>query len=184
LQELKKQPEKYLISERQFNAPGYRFLQQNRMPQAMTVFRMNAETFPQSADVYDSLAEAYLYWGDKYNTILNYKKSLELNPQNENARSRLESMDDLFEEHHPTTPDDALFAAGKQTGLKVPYLGQRPPGLKKEVLAPGIVLTKGGHEFSCTFPADGKYLFFRAESDIYWVSTKIFDHLKKKGRTS
>jgi hypothetical protein len=26
---------------------------------------------------------------------------------------------------------------------------------------------------------DGKYLFFEAESDIYWVSTKIFDQLKK-----
>jgi hypothetical protein len=26
---------------------------------------------------------------------------------------------------------------------------------------------------------DGNYLFFRAESDIYWVSTKILDQLKK-----
>lgn len=26
---------------------------------------------------------------------------------------------------------------------------------------------------------DGKYLFFRAESDIYWISTKIFNQLKK-----
>jgi|GEM_PF-543307 len=160
LRELKKQPEKYLISEKEFNSLGYRFLRQNKLPQAMTVFRMNAETFPRSANVYDSLAEACLYWGDKYNTIRNYKKSLELNPQNENARSRLERMDDLFEEHHPTTPDDALFAAGKQMGLKGPYLGQRPPGLKKEVFAPGIVSTKGGHEFSCTFSPDGREFYF------------------------
>jgi hypothetical protein len=26
---------------------------------------------------------------------------------------------------------------------------------------------------------DGQYLFFRADSDIYWVSTKILDQLKK-----
>ncbi len=160
LKEFKKQPEKYFISERQFNTLGYMFLQKNLLPHAMTVFRMNVETFPRSANVYDSLAEAYLNLGDKYNAIQYYKKSLKLDPQNENARSRLERMDELFEEYHPTIPDDALFAAGEQTGLKGPYLGQRPPGLKKEVFAQGIVSTKGGHEFSCTFSSDGKEFYF------------------------
>ncbi len=41
-------------------------------------------------------------------------------------------MEELFEEYHPTTPEDALFAAGEKTGLKGPYLGQKPPGLKNE----------------------------------------------------
>jgi glyoxylase-like metal-dependent hydrolase (beta-lactamase superfamily II) len=159
-QELKNQPDKYFISERQFNALGYRLLQQNRLPHALTVFRLNVETFPQSANVYDSLAEAHLYLGDKSNTILYYKKSLELDPQNENAKSRLERMDELFEEYHPNTPLDALFAAGEQTGLKGPYLGQKPPGLEKEIFAQGIVSTKGGSEFSCTFSADGKEFYF------------------------
>ncbi len=159
-QELKNEPDKYFVSERQFNTLGYRLLQQNNLPHALTVFRMNVETFPQSANVYDSLAEAYLYLGDKYNTIHYYKKSLELDPQNENARSRLDRMDELFEEHHPTTPQDSLFAAGEQTGLKGPYLGQNPPGLEKEIFAPGIVSTKSGHEFSCTFSADGKEFYF------------------------
>lgn len=160
LKELKEQPDKYFISERQFNALGYSFLQENLLPHAITVFRMNVETFPQSYNVYDSLAEAYLYWGDKYNTIRYYKKSLELNPQNENARSRLERMDELFEEYHPTTPEDAPFAAGEQTGLKGPYLGQKPPGLEMARFAPGIVSTKGGSEFSCTFSADGREFYF------------------------
>jgi glyoxylase-like metal-dependent hydrolase (beta-lactamase superfamily II) len=160
LQELKKRPDKYFISEGQFNDLGYRFLQKNILPFAITVFRMNVETFPDSYNVYDSLAEAYLMNGDKYLTILHYKKSLELNPQNENARSRLERMDELFEELHLTTPEDALFAAGEQTGLNGLYLGQKPPGLKKEIFAPGIVSTKGGNEFSCTFSADGKEFYF------------------------
>ena len=160
LQELKSEPDKYLISERQFNALGYRFLQQNRIFQAVTVFRMNVESFPHSGNVYDSLAEAYLYLGDKYNTIRNYEKSLEIDPKNENARSRLERMDELFEEYHPTTPEDALFAAGEQTGLNGPYLGQKLPGTKKEIFAQGIVSTKGGHEFSCTFSTDGREFYF------------------------
>ncbi|MDH5468788.1 MAG: MBL fold metallo-hydrolase, partial [Candidatus Aminicenantes bacterium] len=62
-QELKKQPDKYFISERQFNSLGYRLLQQNRLPHALTVFQMNVETFPQSFNVYDSLAEAYMASG-------------------------------------------------------------------------------------------------------------------------
>ena len=158
--ELKNQADKYFVSERQFNALGYKLLMQNNIWHAVNVFRMNVETFPQSANVYDSLAEAYLYWGDKYNTIRYYKKSLELNPQNENAKSRLERIDELFEEYHPTTPEGALFAPGQQTGLKGHYLGQKLPGLKKEIFAPGIVSTKGGHEFSCTFSADGKEFYF------------------------
>lgn len=158
--ELKNQADKYFVSERQFNALGYKLLRQNNIWHAVNVFRMNVETFPQSANVYDSLAEAYLYWGDKYNTIRYYKKSLELNPQNENAKSRLERIDELFEEHHPIAPEGALFAPGQQTGLKGPYLGQKPPGLKKETFASGIVSTKGGHEFSCTFSADGKEFYF------------------------
>jgi cytochrome c-type biogenesis protein CcmH/NrfG len=38
--------------------------------------------FPQSANVYDSLAEAYMAHNDKELSIANYKKSLELNPNN------------------------------------------------------------------------------------------------------
>jgi glyoxylase-like metal-dependent hydrolase (beta-lactamase superfamily II) len=160
LEELKKQQDKYLISEQQFNSLGYRFLQKNILPFAITVFRMNVENFPDSYNVYDSLAEAYLMNGDKYLTILNYQKSLELNPQNDNARDRLKRMDELFEELHPTIPEDALFDAGEQTGLKGPYLGQKPPGFKKEVFAPGIVSTEDDREFSCTFSADGKEFYF------------------------
>ncbi|RLD64762.1 MAG: hypothetical protein DRI95_10140, partial [Bacteroidetes bacterium] len=38
---------------------------------------------------YDSLALAYLYNKDIKNAISNYKKSLELNPENQNAIDRL-----------------------------------------------------------------------------------------------
>jgi len=35
------------------------------------------------------------------------------------------------------------------------------------------------HNIAASLSPDGKYLFFLAESDIYWVSTKILDQLKK-----
>jgi len=43
--------------------------------------------------------------------------------------------------------------------LAGPYLGQKPPGIKPEVFAPGIVSTSA-HEFSCCFSPDGKEFYF------------------------
>ncbi len=47
---------------------------------------------PNSFNVYDSLGEAYMAKGDKENAIKNYKKSLELNPDNENAKDMLQQL--------------------------------------------------------------------------------------------
>ena len=47
---------------------------------------------PQSANAYDSLGEAYMKAGDNEKAIKNYKKSLELNPENNNAKKMLEKL--------------------------------------------------------------------------------------------
>jgi cytochrome c-type biogenesis protein CcmH/NrfG len=57
------------------------------------MLRMNAEDHPKSANVYDSLGEAYMINGDKRAAIENYKKSLELDPANENARKMLKKLE-------------------------------------------------------------------------------------------
>ena len=54
---------------------------------------MNAELYPNSANVYDSLGEAYMNSDDNKNAIKNYKKSLELNPNNDNAREMLKKLE-------------------------------------------------------------------------------------------
>jgi cytochrome c-type biogenesis protein CcmH/NrfG len=48
--------------------------------------------YPESFNVYDSLAEAYMVNGDKALAITNYEKSLELNPDNQNAVEQLETL--------------------------------------------------------------------------------------------
>ena len=57
------------------------------------MFKINVEDHPQSANVYDSLGEAYMINGDKKAVIENYKKSLELDPTNGNAREMLKKIE-------------------------------------------------------------------------------------------
>ena len=82
-------PAKYDFSERQLNQLGYFYLNKNRYKEAIPIFKLNTEVFPNSANVYDSLGEAYMVNGQKDLAIKNYKKSLELNSGNENAKEML-----------------------------------------------------------------------------------------------
>jgi tetratricopeptide (TPR) repeat protein len=59
---------------------------------AIEGFKLNVEAYPQSANVYDSLGEAYLLRGDKEKAIENYQKSLNLDPKSENAKEVLKKL--------------------------------------------------------------------------------------------
>lgn len=92
-QQLKKNNfEGYYMSEGELNMVGYNYLQAGQLDQAITVFRINVDAFPESYNVYDSLGEAYMKKGNKTLAIENYERSLALNPQNENAASMLEKL--------------------------------------------------------------------------------------------
>ncbi len=59
---------------------------------AIEVFRFNSESFPESWNVYDSMAEAYLKAGDTENAVAHYEKSLALNPNNGHAAEVLQTL--------------------------------------------------------------------------------------------
>jgi len=80
------------ISEDAVNSLGYRFLRQKRSADAVRTFKLNVDLHPQSANTYDSLAEAYMDSGDKTLAIQFYEKSLALNPQNSNATDQLKKL--------------------------------------------------------------------------------------------
>jgi tetratricopeptide (TPR) repeat protein len=82
----------YDFGEMELNRVGYQLLQGKKAADAIEIFKLNVEMFPQSANVYDSLGEAYMKNGDKDLAIANYKKSLELDPKNTNATARLASL--------------------------------------------------------------------------------------------
>ena len=82
-------PGKYNFKEAQLNALGYKLLQTGKNKEAIEILKLNAEAYPNSANVYDSIGEACMIDGQTALAIENYKKSLELDPNNKNAEEML-----------------------------------------------------------------------------------------------
>lgn len=87
-----KQPNNASVSENRFNNVGYALLQQKKFAESIALLKLNVEFYPQSWNVYDSLGEAYMESGDKVQAIANYKKSIELNPANQQGRDMLKKL--------------------------------------------------------------------------------------------
>ena len=81
------------LREADVNAWGYRLRGQGQQQQALEIFRLNVSLFPASANTYDSLADAYEGLGNRDLAVENYKRSLALNPQNQNAVDRLKALE-------------------------------------------------------------------------------------------
>ncbi len=91
--ELKKaSPQGFNFQPTELNQLGYALLQAERIDDALKVFQLNIEAYPEYANGYDSLAEAYAAKGEKSLAIKNYAKSLELDPNNINAVEKLSRL--------------------------------------------------------------------------------------------
>ena len=91
--ELKKaQPTEYDFRFAELNRLGYALLEGERTDDAIRIFQLNVESFPQEGNAYDSLAEAYAIKGDRTQAIKNYARSLELDPENANAVDQLKRL--------------------------------------------------------------------------------------------
>jgi len=67
------------------NAMGYRFLETGETEAAITVFDLNTETFPLSANAWHSLAAAIMTQGDHESAARYYRTALKLDPKNSSA---------------------------------------------------------------------------------------------------
>jgi predicted alpha/beta superfamily hydrolase len=80
------------------NQLGYIFLRSNRLPEAVEAFQKNADLYPDSANVYDSLAEAHEKSGSKSKALANYEKAYRMAEQHgedQLARSAKANFDRL-----------------------------------------------------------------------------------------
>ena len=67
-------------TEVELNNYGYQLLNDKEQDKAIEVLTLNTQRHPKSANTFDSLGEAYALKGDKKNAIINFKKSLALDP--------------------------------------------------------------------------------------------------------
>jgi dienelactone hydrolase/predicted negative regulator of RcsB-dependent stress response len=72
---------------------AYDLMEENHLPEATDLFKLDVQVFPTSWNAYDSLGEAYMKAGQKQLAIDNYKKSLELNSANDDAKEKLKVLE-------------------------------------------------------------------------------------------
>lgn len=92
--ELIKKDPSLKLNENELNNWAYQLLSQKKTTEALSIFRLNVSLFPGSANAYDSFGEILEITGDKKEALLNYKKSLDLNPGNKNAAERIKILSD------------------------------------------------------------------------------------------
>jgi tetratricopeptide (TPR) repeat protein len=82
----------YDFGETGLNDFGYQVLENKDLTGAIQVFKLNAEQFPHSGNVWNSLAEADMKAGDMKTAKKNYEKAVKLDPGDENSREMLKKI--------------------------------------------------------------------------------------------
>jgi len=86
------QSHKGKLDEGMMNGLGYSLLFSGQTQDAIAVFQRNVQDYPKSANVYDSLGEAYMKAGRKDLAIQNYEMALKLNPESKTAAEMLKKL--------------------------------------------------------------------------------------------
>ena len=83
-------------TEQHMNRLGYDLLARKRADDAVAIFKLNVEKYPHSANVHDSLGEAYLAIDDLQLARVHFKRSIALDPDGpagKNSRNMLQRID-------------------------------------------------------------------------------------------
>ncbi|NER17559.1 serine hydrolase [Spongiivirga citrea] len=83
----------YFVSEDELILSGYHFLKTDNFNEALKIFKLATETFPNKYNPHHSYAEGLMKIGKKKEALVSYKKSLELNPNNGRAARMIEKLE-------------------------------------------------------------------------------------------
>ncbi|BDD05555.1 serine hydrolase [Aureibacter tunicatorum] len=89
---LKSKSDEYTTNENTLNSIGYVLLEMNRTKEAIDIFKLNAEEYPNDWNLFDSLGEAYMLNGNSRKAIKFYSKSIKLNPHNTHGANMLAKL--------------------------------------------------------------------------------------------
>jgi tetratricopeptide (TPR) repeat protein len=95
-----KQNPDFKLEESTVNIWGYSLLSSGNLAESIAVLELNAQLYPDSSNVYDSLGDAYAKAGKKDLAIENYRKAIEKDPNAAESKRKLEEL----EKAQPTTP--------------------------------------------------------------------------------
>jgi dienelactone hydrolase/predicted negative regulator of RcsB-dependent stress response len=90
---MQKEKLNFKLDETAVNSWAYELMNDNHLSEAISLLKLNVQSYPDSGNAYDSLGEAYMKSGQKQLAIENYKKSLEKDPTNDNAKDKLKDLE-------------------------------------------------------------------------------------------
>ncbi len=161
----------FQLRESEMNNIGYVLMGEKRYEEASQVFQLNVEAFPNSSNTYDSLGESYMELGKKELAIKNYRKSVELNPNNHNGIEFLKQLgDDVSDLEKDVVVADTILES---------YIG-------KYELKPGFVLTvtKEGKQLSAQATGQPAIeIYPKSETEFYLkvVNAQLEFHKNETG---
>ena len=128
----------YDFVENEFTELGYRLIQQGKFAEAIEVYKMNIELFPNSVNTYESLGESYIITGNYDFALENYRKALQLDPNLMSAKRGLLYLMSFADsdENKGRVIADKVHSKGLESNLlgdspDVSVIIYLPPGYKK-----------------------------------------------------
>ena len=80
------------FEEGMLNTLGYQLLRGNRFEEAIEIFKLNVEAYPDAFNTYDSLGDAYAEAGEVELAIENYARAVELNPEHKAGEEKIRKL--------------------------------------------------------------------------------------------
>ena len=90
---MRKENPSFKLDEATVNSWAYDLMAGSHLPEAIDLFKLNAQIYADSGNAFDSLGEAYMKSGQKQLAIESYGKSLEKDPANANAKEKLKELE-------------------------------------------------------------------------------------------
>jgi tetratricopeptide (TPR) repeat protein len=84
----------------ELTAWGADLIDDNALPEAISLLKFEVQIYPDTSSGHATLAEAYMKSGQKQLAIESYKKALQINPDNEDAKQKLRELDSVQPEKH------------------------------------------------------------------------------------
>lgn len=175
---LKDQPDAAFFDKIPMNNLGYQLLNDGKVEEAIEIFKLNVTAYPDWF-TYDSQAEGYMIYGDIDLALENYKKSVELNPDNVNGARYVYVLENYSKREYmiPMRDGVRLFTqvyVPKDESQKYPILLFRTPySIRRygptnyrNVLGPNELYAKEGYIFVYQdvrgkFKSEGEFIVMR-----------------------